>query len=1434
MSGSESLDPGGAKRPGNRLPMAANRAARDRDRLRASEAAIANEVIEFQQARQRVGLRSLDSVSELSPREREVLAHVAAGRSDGEIASELFISRKTASVHVANIKSKLGASSRVEIAMLAVRLGILDAAAVRESDSPRVSDARFKVVCPFKGLASYERADAPYFFGRERTVAELVARLAGSTFVGLVGASGSGKSSLLRAGLVPALEDGVLPGSDGWLVSIIRPGVEPLSELARGAGAAFRRGGLSAPDSGDIDDLLDELPADRRLAVVVDQFEEAFTLCRDERQRSRFVAALVSLARDREGRGVVAIAVRADFYGRCAEFRDLADLLSTSHVLVGPMSADELVRAVELPARAAGLRVEPELTAAIVPDVLDEPGGLPLLSTTLLDLWQRRDGRSLRYAAYREVGGVSGAVSRLAEAAYGGMTASQRRVARSVFLRLASGGGDGTQAVRRPAPLAEFDMGDSDNAGVLSTLTDSRLVTINDGSVEVSHEALLREWPRLRGWLEEDAAGRRLREHLTAAAREWDAAGREPGELYRGARLSAAVEWAESHDLELNELERRFLAEGRGLAEHETDRQRRVNRRLRTLLVGAGIFLLIAILAGGFAALQATRAEEQAARAEQEAARASAEADRARSAETAAEREANVARSRELAASAITVLDEDPGLSKLLAVAAATIDDPPLETLSALHDALAADPVVYRYNWPSGRTPVTMIVPDIDTSGRRLLVTGSWFDGPHDYLEVVDRITDERLWSVDTAELGFGVGYGYFTPGAERVVFGVYRDTAPDVGAADANALLGVHVRDAATGAAIDHFDTGQCGAVVLAVSTRNALLRTSTAESCIRPSQLPTAPPIALEVIDLSTGDRTLVGSDTVLLDEGALSRDGRWVAFGDRSVDPAVPFLVDLATGDRRRIPVDDADIRDINADGTLVLVGVDPVRVWDVRSGEVRQLGDRPTDGTGISYAEFGPDGRTIYTTSFDSLLRRWDPVTGAQTGSYPGAQSGRPSVTRDGLVLVGHWGTTTAPLIDTRARGELGVAETRALADSSPEKELCETPRITEAGRLHVAAGRAAFNEFCFSAFTRIRTGWEIPVASSVVVYDTTTLGVRVFHRASHGSLSPDGGRLALQESWVEGARVLGGPVRIVELDSGSEVELEGLCLFDRARYNLVYEPPEGDPCAAFPTRPFPMLAGQIRWSPDGALLAATGGTGRVSVWDSRTGRLVEASLDAVPARPDGMSDLIFTPDGRHLLAVVTFFNAGDGRVGELLRISTTTWQIEQRRELSEQERDLKFVAFAADRRTTVAISGYQSGTEALHRIDAETLAAVQPPRNRLHEAALLAAELSANGTLLATGSGDGSLRIWEVATGRVVHELSFPDQTIHGVAFVAERAIAVLLDNEAIFRIYTIDPSELIRVARASLTRAFTDAECERYDFSTCPALEELRSDASAG
>ena len=386
------------------------------------------------------------------------------------------------------------------------------------------------------------------------------------------------------------------------------------------------------------------------------------------------------------------------------------------------MREAELRRAIELPARRAGLNIEPGLVDVIVSDVAGRPGALPLLSTALAETWERRTDRTLTVAGYRAAGGVSGALARMAEDAYLALGEEARAAAQRVLLRLADAGDDGAVDLRRRLPLGEVVGGDHQAGVAVEALVARRLLTVDGDSVEVAHEALLREWPRLKAWLDEDVHGRRLHRHLGDAARAWRATGEDPSELYRGTRLDAALDWAGTHPADLNEAEQAFLDAGRQQAEHEVaDARRRAaekaraNRRLRALLGGVAALLVVALVSGLLFLRQRNRAEQA-------------------SLET---------RARELAGLATLAIDEDPERAILLGLAAAErTDEPSAELLSALHRASPVDAADVqdrrrdeRRHGPKPRRFVARRRP-LGRTGYRLIDTASGEDrrGRHDGL----------------------------------------------------------------------------------------------------------------------------------------------------------------------------------------------------------------------------------------------------------------------------------------------------------------------------------------------------------------------------------------------------------------------------------------------------------------------------------------------------------------------------------------------------------------------------------------------------------------------------------------------------------------------------------------------------------------------------
>jgi WD40 repeat protein len=333
------------------------------------------------------------------------------------------------------------------------------------------------------------------------------------------------------------------------------------------------------------------------VAIVVDQFEELFTLCDEEAQRRCFVEALIGAWADPSSPVSVIIALRADFYGQVAAYPQLAAAVVAHQALIGSLSAVDLRRAIELPAAQCGLQLQSGLVDTMLEDLADEPGALPLLSHALLETWKRRRRLQLTVGGYREAGGVRGAIAQTAERTLQQLPDADRAVARSIFLSLTELGENTEPTGRRVerADLATLAHTADPSDRVLGVLADARLVSVDEEAVAVAHEALIRHWPRLRGWIDADRTGLVIHRRLTQAAREWDALNREDGALYRGARLAAAVEWADEHPGNLTPLEQQFVDAGEAVERRELRAAARRTQRLRIL---AGTLAALSVVVG--------------------------------------------------------------------------------------------------------------------------------------------------------------------------------------------------------------------------------------------------------------------------------------------------------------------------------------------------------------------------------------------------------------------------------------------------------------------------------------------------------------------------------------------------------------------------------------------------------------------------------------------------------------------------------------------------------------------------------------------------------------------------------------------------------------------------------------------------------------------
>jgi DNA-binding SARP family transcriptional activator/WD40 repeat protein len=900
-------------------------------------------------------------------------------------------------------------------------------------------------VCPFKGLASFERSDAEYFCGRERVVSDLVTRLAAGTLVGIVGPSGVGKSSALRAGVLPALAAGVLPGSEGWRQVLVRPGEHPRAALDR----AFDADGMAH--------ALQGLARAERIVVAVDQLEELFTVCTDDRERETFIEELMTAAADHNRRALVLVSLRADFYGRCASFTQFAQELSRNHVLVGPMDCEELTRAIELPAARAGLRVERALVDALVADVVGEPGGLPLMSTALLELWRARDGNLLGYASYRASGGVDGAVARLAEQAYMRLSETDRRVARGLMLRLAAGERD--SLVRRRLPLADLDIDGAQR--VLAVLTDARLLTVSDGEVEVSHEALFREWPRFRGWIEEDHAGRRVHAHLTASAREWQSRGRDRADLYRGARLAAALDWTAQHPRELNAVENDFIQTAHAESQSDQRRQRVQNRRLRGLLTGVGVLLVLAVSAGIVALVK----------------------------QLSAATDARVALARQLGAEAVSEPRVD--LAMLLARESVNLHRDPQTEGTLLATLLRSPAAIGTFALPIDARPQgvalspdgrTVAIPD-NNERLRFYDAQTHTERRAPLSDLLD--TDPPVYSSDGSLLLYTAkgrtGYPFVAVRdahtlrlLSRLQFDRRAQARPAIDASDdpsSTYLIGPDDRSAYYGYWFTDAAGNPGAAYVDRWSLRSGRLLSATAIGAgpllalrlrAHGTQLVVVDSTSSQVFDTRSMRRlssvTIAPAPGENATEAAISPDGRAAAIG--SSTGSVSF-VDLATGSTRPgVGGHSAYVARVaySPDGRVVVTTGDDnqVIIWDPQNATPIEV--LSGHAGAVHGAAFSADGQTLYTSSLDGVVLEWDLGGDRRFGrpftAGPGLPNGAPgtpgtpplAISPGGAMFAVRTGQLTVGLFSTQTLRELssfviprrgGVIDAVAWSPQGPE-------------------------------------------------------------------------------------------------------------------------------------------------------------------------------------------------------------------------------------------------------------------------------------------------------------------------------------------------------------------------------------------------------------
>ncbi|MEU4800887.1 WD40 repeat domain-containing protein [Actinosynnema sp. NPDC023587] len=1136
-------------------------------------------------------------------------------------------------------------------------------------------------VCPYRGLAAFQPEDSSWFFGRERSTAALVSRLSASADSGgivvLVGASGAGKSSLVRAGVIPAIRAGAVavPGSERWPAIVVTPGADPVKELVRqipelseALGRTLEEIAHHHPPDGPETFLGQASPAvprfaaqiraafadhaarhgGERVVVVVDQFEEAFTLCGDETLVQVFVQAL-HVACTPAGPGdvppaVVVLGVRADFYGRCLAFPELADALQERQMVLGPMTSAELREAVSRPAKAAGLQLEPGLIELMLRDLgvrsgraqgrtgqgAYDAGALPLLSHALLATWQRRAGGKLTISGYRAAGGIQGAVAATAERAWADLAPDAQLAARPLLLRLVRVGED-TQDTRRRSTRHELvDQAANRAAGeeALEVLARARLVTLDAGSVEITHEALLQAWPRLRSWIDQDREGQLLRQRLEEDSATWATQERDPSLLYRGARLETARHWADAAGPGgLTGVAQDFLSVS-------TQHRRRALWGRRSAVV---VVVVLAIIAATAAVL--------------------------------AVRQRDDAVFRQVVAEADRLQETDPSLSAQLDLVAQRIrpDDQEVYTriLSTQGTPLATQLVGHE-----GAVYLTSFSADGDT-----LATAS-YDSTVRLWDLRDRDNPKPLGPPLRGHRSW-VSSAVFSPDGGTLA------TAGD----DGTVRLW-DVADPSRPRALGQPLVGDHGTVYLVAFTPDSKTLVTANED--HTAQLwdvttPAAPSPLGAPLGLHSGQVRSV----------AFSPDGRVLAVGgdDRTV-----VLWDVADRTRPQplgppLAGFDGIVRSVafSPDGRVLATGSDDrtIRLWDVADpAAARPLGRPLTDHDGPVWSvAFNRGGRVLASGSSDGTARLWnvtDPVHPLAIGQPLTGRNGTiyaVAFSPDGYrlatgsqdtavrlwslpktVLIGHSGRTVGPVFTPDGRRMVTGSRDRTirvwdLADPHEPHSAASARTDDDAGvwglaispdgRTLASVSDKAVRLWDLSDPGRVRplggplelrTRYSAPVAFSpdgrVLVTGSNDDSVQLWDLTDRDRPRPLGGPLVGHSGYVHFAVFTPDGKSLITGSADQTVRL----------WNV------SDPAAAQPLgHPLGGHAGAVRAgavSPDGTVLATAGDDKSIRLWDLSAPSRVRPIGTPMTGHVEAAVTIAFSPDGR------TLASGGDDRAVRL--------------------------------------------------------------------------------------------------------------------------------------------------------------------------------------